>query len=883
LPCKCGCPASCLYRPGRDSDYIEDWDRQELLNIIDSVRSFPESDSTDDNDTSFDNNYQRQITHELAGNAYWIGLPPSCEGIWITIVDCESSEFAGFYELSSSSFGIESGVQLKGRGQRIKIQQEDETYKRYQVYYAYEFEYKLEIRPPGEMTFTLADSNIVELAENDNEVEEGSPDNYSRFCYDDFVKFITRNCVSFTGAKGSFNDVPCVCDDPFDTDLDPHISERYVLKKTVPTRILNYGVFSIENEETGYCMNAAFERDPITVEGTSPAIDPFVDYQYYDAFSGKIIDWNQIDSGTPDWANSNRQEDWYSWKEVEAFNAYVWDSTKIKENCYECLNDKKNKNNRTEVPPCENVMCGRIEINASPSGSAFDAWKAADGPEEGYKVITSNDMLEWDMFSKFGFPTLTVYNPSSSFEDTGKWYNEIEERFIDGGGEFDPERNQFTIPCFPTLGCPNSNSRVSNIIDISIPCSSVYNKEDESSTTGAEGTIHKIYIGADYRSTEGCSPCSSCIPSGCCHPQKNLYEIVSSSIGKSFYYPVYSDTDDPEKLKEALEAFGIPFLQCNNTRCSPEYLESVYNLCISSSDDPTSDEIQACIDKAIEECESSIEPFICEPPVNDIDTSKISRTVDGLEVIWEYDGQPILDCDSSPNLTAPFNCVYELQPKRPSATYWADVNIGQCLVRTEPKECGQCSRIWTDKRKDPIYAVGRSSFNKCPVGFCDKCVQGTESICSCCSLDSIVSLEQNPERISQSSMNNCISCEGNNLPGNNTCCPECCSLCNEKGLDICGEVNTKSNWQSDCQVDSCELCALDYIDCGLLSSEYIEKLEGDTCVDGTACTPPSFTNCTYKCKDESCVETDAYTDEIESENGGFGKEGSFDSGGGIGL
>jgi len=880
LPCKCGCPASCLYRSGRQSDYIEDWDRQELLNIIDAVRSFPQIDNVDDNDTAFDDNYQREITHELAGNAYWIGLPPSCDGIWITIVDCASSEFAGFYELSSSSFGIQNGVELKGRGQRIKILGEDGLYKKYQVYYAYEFEHKLEIRPPGEMTFKLADSNIVELAENDNEVEPGAPDNYSRFCYDDFVKFITRNCVSFTDAKGSFNDVPCVCDEPFNTNLDPHVSERYVLKRTIPSKILNYGVFSIENEETGYCMNAAFERDPITVEGASPSIDPFIDYQYYDAFSGKIIDWDQIDSETTDWANSDRQDDWYSWTESEAFDAYVWDSTKIKENCYECLTDKKNQNNRTEIPPCENVMCGRIEINASPSGSAFDAWEAADGPEAGYKVISSDDMLEWDMFSKFGFPTLAVYNPSASFENNGKWYDEMKERFVEAG-EFDPERNQFTIPCFPTLVCPDNNSRVSNIIDISIPCSSVYGEETESTTTGAEGTIHKIYVGVDYRPTEGCSPCSSCTPSGCCHSEYGFYNIVSSSIGKSFYYPVYSDTDDSNRLEEALEMFQVPFLQCNNTKCSPEDLEATYVSCLDFNDNPTEEEIENCIEEALKECESSLEEFICEPPVNIIDTSKISRISEG---IWEYDGQSILDCVSPPGISAPFNCVYEIKPIRPSATYWSDVNVGQCLVRTElTDDCGPCSRTYQNIRKDPIYAVG-SGQDGCPTTFCNKCFNGTESRCSCCSVNRLIPLEENPLRVSQSSMFDCESCTGQDPFGNSTCCPDCCSLCDENGLDTCGDTNIRPDWQSDCNTDPCGWSYWDFKDCGLENSIFVKEIKGDTCIDGNACNPPAFPDCSYDDLDGKCDIGDEFPkDNIGSSNGGFGDDGSFNTGGGVGL
>lgn len=882
LPCKCGCPASCLYRSGRQSDYIEDWDRQELLNIIDAVRSFPQVDNIDDNDTSFDDSYNREITHQLAGNAYWIGLPPSCDGIWITIVDCEGSEFAGFYELSSPTFG--NSVHLKGRGQRIKILGDDGLYKKYQVYYSYEFEHKLEIRPPGEMTFKLADSNIVENAENDDETPENFPDNYSRFCYDEFVKFTTRNCISFTDQKGSFNNTPCVCDDLFNTDLDPHVSERYVLRKTIPSRILNYGVFSIENEETGYCMNAAFERDS-TVEGVLPSIDPLVRYQYYDAFSGKIIEWDQINSDNLTWEDSDNQEDWYSWREREAFNAYVWDSTKIKENCYECLTEKKNQNNRIEVPPCENVMCGRIEVNASPDGSLFDAWEAADGPESGYKTIDSNQILEWDMFSKFGFPTLTVYNPSASNNEN--WYDEMQERFVESN-TFVAERNQFTIPCFPTLGCPDSKSRVGNIIDISIPCSSFYNEENEieGTSVGAIGDVHKIYVGVDYRPTEGCVPCSDCTPSGCCHSQYGFYEIVSSSIGKSFYYPIYSESDDVDRLEKALEIFQVPYLQCNNTKCTPDQLEIAFDFYLLNSgtnqDEATEEEIEEAIQAAIQECESTIEQFDCDPSVNEIDTSKITRVSDG---VWEYDGKEIEGCTPPPGITTPFNCVYEIKPIRPSATYWSDVNVGQCEVNRIPFEgCGLCSRTWEKPRTDPVYAVG-SGQDGCPATFCNKCANGTKSICSCCGVNRIESLEQNPLRVSQSVMNNCESCTAEDPFGNSECCPECCSLCNENGEDLCGEVVEDPNWKSNCETDPCGWCYWDFVDCGLKNSIYIQELKGDLCIDGNACSPTLKDGiCEYKCIDESCdPETEYPGDDFGDSNGGFGSDGSFKDGGGLGL
>ena len=332
----------------------------------------------------------------------------------------------------------------------------------------------------------------------------------------------------------------------------------------------------------------------------------------------------------------------------------------------------------------------------------------------------------------------------------------------------------------------------------------------------------------------------------------------------------------------------MPYLQCNNTKCTSESLEISFDQYLLQNgltqDDATEEEIQDAINYAVQECESSIEEFVCIPIVNEIDTSKISRIDDGN---WQYDGTPIEGCVPPPNITAPFTCVYEVKPLRPSATYWSDVNRGQCLVNKAPIDgCGNCSRTWENPRKDPIYMVG-SGQDGCPATFCNKCEQGLESICGCCGVNKINSFEENPQLISQSGMNGCDSCTSRDVFGKSTCCPDCCSLCNDNGEDLCNEVVERPNWQSDCNTDSCGWCYWDFIDCGLLNRPYVKELKGNICDVPNPCDPDSSIplNCSYSCIDESCNESDDYSeynDGFGDDNGGFGKDGSFDPGGGLG-
>jgi len=879
LPCRCDCTGACLYRPGYTSDYIEDWDRTTLLELIDSIRKFPQTDTTDDNNTEFDDDYQRMATHELAGNAYWIGLPPSCDGIWITIVDCDSTAengFKGFYKLSSPTFGIDNQVDLKGRGQRIKIETDiPGVYKRYQIYYSYEFEYKLGITPPNEMTFKLADENIVQNAENDSDNDIEGMDNYSRFCFDEYTKFTMRNCIKFTDEKGTIGDVPCVCDGEFNTTFDDSDTLKYVLKKDVPEDILSYGVFSVENESTGYCMNAAFRREGSTT-GTATSVD--VLYRYFDAFSRNTIQWNQINSYNSAWEDSESEENWYSWEIIQDPDTFVWNTGKISENCYDCLNKKKSKKLREEVPPCENAICGRVEINAAPDGSVVGAWKALDGPEVGYGNITSNQVLEWDLFSKFGFPTLNVYNPNATFAINTNWYNEIKNRFVESG-TFVNERNQFIIPCFPTIACEQGKSRTTNIIDISIPCSSVYDYEDTLGNVqvSAEGTIHKIYVGVDYRPQEGCRDCANCTPSSCCVSKYGFYDIVSSPIGHSFYYPVYSGTDDVNKLTTALEAFNMSYFECNVPSCSASDLEQYYLDCVDSGEGTAAECVEIVVNACIENIDSTI--FACDPPVNEYNYYDFTRSGGN----WFYKGVLIQNCVEDPSISSSFSCIYEIEPVRPSSSYWVDRNIGQCRVYTtcsdESCEVGcPCSYTNENKRKDPIYFGGQeSSTDTCPTTFCSKCVPGLFSKCSCCGLTRI---EDNTitGKSSQSASDYCSDC----TRSNSNCCPSCCSVCNSDRIDSCNEIgpnDIQSTWKSDepCGTTKCGWVYWDFMDCGALC--YLQERSGDECTKTNDCDfDPMTCNCTYSVEECETDEEDPYpVDDVSKENGGFGDCGSFNN------
>ena len=879
LPCRCNCPGSCLYNEEINLDYIENWNRQELLQLIDSSRIFPIIQEPDLNELTFDDDYNRTISHELAGNAYWIGLPPSCDGIWITIASCEDNEFMGFYKLPSPSFGKNNSVQLKGRGQRIKIETETPgVYKKYQVYYSYEFEYKLNLTPPNEMTFRLASENIVLNAENDPLSQNQSPDaidTYSRFCYDEFVSFTMRNCIKNNNTLGTLTDIPCVCEKEFDTNFTTTDIQKFVLKKDVPEKILKYGTFSLEDEQTGYSMNASFNRDsPIA------AVDPALKYQYYDAFSGDIIGWDQ--EGT--WENSGNETNWYSWTRKQAFDAFKWDDSKIKESCYSSLKNKKAKNDersRIEIPPCENVICGRVEINANPDGSVFELWKDALENINSSANITSSQMLEWDMLSKFGFPTDFIYNPYSSETSKNKWYDEIKNRFV-VNGVYLQERNQFIIPCYPTLTCEEGSFRITNIIDIIRSCSSKYDsvyfdKELNSMVNQtATGELRDLFIGVDYRPNLFCSnSCPDCTPSECCASNNGIYKILSSPIGRVAYNIISAGEEDKFNVKEALNKFNLTYMECYLKNCNSASLENIYKSCLENPVENCNDDLETCCKDyaakiCVEEYENN-ESFRCNnQAISEEDFNRIN------ENNWTFKGIPLDLCEETKSLGAPFNCLYEIEPVLQSNIFYIQSKIGQCEVSTveDQNVCPgiSCTYAFTDKRTAPFYFAGRSGSHTCPVTFCSKCYEGTFSECSCCGISDITS---DDNRLSQSVYNECESCVGNN------CCPSCCSVCEDNGSDIC-LINSDAflpNWSSQepCGVTNCEKFLLEFDSCviGCLPT----NLKGDEC-DNDCSIFNNKCDCDalYKLYEE-CVGQE-YTEDGTKNYGGLGGSGS--SGGGIG-
>jgi hypothetical protein len=686
------------------------------------------------------------------------------------------------------------------------------------------------------------------------------------------VSFTARSCIKNNSTQGTLGKIPCVCEEEFNTSFNTSDAVKYVLKKDVPYERLQYGTFSYENEETQIAMNASFDEVPPPDGLASNTLI----YEFYDAFSRDVIRWNQ--SGT--WEDSNQEENWYSWERKQPLDAFIWDNEKIYNSCYDLLSQKKRENLRDEVPPCENVMCGRVEINANPNGSKFSNWKNAI-ENNNFTGITSAQILEWNMFSKFGFPTAYVYNPFASNQLKDLWYDEINNRFIDGG-TFKAEKSQFTIPCFPKIKCEQGFIRVTNVLDVARPCSLKYGGQwtnentGEITTTTAGGAIHDLFVGIDFRPNSGCSEtCPECSPADCCVSKNGSFEIISGPIGLVAYntISVTEDENSDLQIKEAIKSLDLTFMECYLENCNSRGLELNYKNCIEnnlSPDDCDGTLEDCCKQYAIEACIAQYENndnFACNnQSITEANFTRIQ------EFVWNFKGSPLSSCNENPQLGAPFQCAYEVNPLRPSNLYYTEIYEGQCLVSTTrgDSSCNDgneyCEIVTKDKRTSPLYFAGNTkSTHTCPITFCSKCIEGTTSDCSCCGINNITSKEN---RSSQSVFNDCGSCSGNEK-----CCPECCSVCNEFGNDACG-LNSQfisPNWSSEmpCGVPPCEWYYLDWLDC--VQKCLPGDLSGNDCENACSYNPNFECNCDdlYQ-KYQDCDVDEEYSDDGTTNSGGFG-------------